>query len=111
MSFTYIINQGLSKQTHFAIRFTKRYQYFRPSLKLDIIDHRSSDFLIPGGIFTPRYKLENDAFCGKTPYGREECFWGCEIEIVFIKGIGNGPVIKSPECLMKCFDKVRKNQY
>ena len=55
---------------------------------------------------TPRNILENDPMCGITTGGKEECFWDCEINS---KGIGNGPIITSPECLLDCFSEV--NQY
>ena len=56
-----------------------------------------------GEITTPIYKLENDPMCGMTTGGKEECFWDCNIDS---KGIGNGPLISSPECLLNCFPEV-----
>ena len=57
---------------------------------------------------TPEYKLENDPMCGITTGGSEECFWDCEIDV---DGLGNGPIIKRPECLLNCFEEVSTNTF
>ena len=59
-------------------------------------------------MLTPEYKLENDPMCGITTGGSEECFWDCEIDV---DGLGNGPIIKRPECLLNCFEEVSTNTF
>ena len=39
--------------------------------------------------------------CGITTGGKEDCFWKCEIGNTV-----NGPIVKNPECLLACFEKV-----
>merc|ERR1712227_374897 len=45
------------------------------------------------------YKLENDAQCGQTRGGKEECTWDCEVTFGDF-----GQEITNPECLRDCFE-------
>ena len=52
----------------------------------------------------PRYKLENDAFCGITKGGQKECYWDCN----FWPDPYFGTLISNPECLLDCYTEVGK---
>ena len=41
--------------------------------------------------------------CGITTGGKEECFWNCDIGNTV-----NGLIVSNPECLLDCFEEVKK---
>merc|ERR1712227_529097 len=54
----------------------------------------------PTSTTTAAPKLENDAMCGITTGGQDECWWDC---MIISESVLAGQAITNPECMKDCF--------
>merc|ERR1712223_1500314 len=56
--------------------------------------------IFANSLLAERPKLENDAMCGITTGGQDECWWDC---MIISESVLAGQAITNPECMKDCF--------